>query len=113
LTYEQRTSIYDKTVEKVTKNYLDRNYIGTNGPERAREKRERTLPKGDPERLGPARPNLCAARETSNTGVCTNPFPTYRHRWQSARISRRWKPTGGFYGWHMMFTRGALLRPLA
>jgi len=68
LTYEQRASIYDKTVEKVTKHYFDPNYNGTNWPARAKEKREQILAKEDPEMFESAMHDLVRSLGTSHTG---------------------------------------------
>jgi carboxyl-terminal processing protease len=68
LTYEQRASIYDKTVKKVTKHYFDPNFNGTNWPARAKEKREQILAKEDPEMFESAMHDLVRSLGTSHTG---------------------------------------------
>ena len=45
----QRAAIFDKTAAKVTKQYFDPNYNGTDWPKRARDQRERILALADPD----------------------------------------------------------------
>src|ERR1700692_902512 len=68
LTFEQRTRIFDKTVAKVTKDYFDPNFNGTDWPTRARERRDAILAFDDPEKFELGMHDLVRSLRTSHTG---------------------------------------------
>src|SRR5258706_2118515 len=51
LSEQQRASIFDKTAEKVTKQYFDPGYNGTDWPRRAKERRDQIVATEDPEQF--------------------------------------------------------------
>lgn len=68
LTYKQRADIFDKTFQKVIKNYFDPNYNGTKWPERACHERDRILAIAEPEAFELAMHDLVRSLRTSHTG---------------------------------------------
>ena len=68
LTFEQRTRIFDKTVAKVTKDYFDPNFNGTDWRNRAPERRDTILALDDPEKFELGMHDLVRGLRTSHTG---------------------------------------------
>lgn len=68
LKYRQRAAIFDRTFQKVTKNYFDPNYNGTDWPRHARENRDQILAIQDPEPFELAMHDLVRSLRTSHTG---------------------------------------------
>ncbi len=68
LTYRQRADIFEKTFEKVLKNYFDPNYNGTKWPEHAHDERDRILAIAEPEAFELAMHDLVRSLRTSHTG---------------------------------------------
>jgi C-terminal processing protease CtpA/Prc len=64
----QRAAIFDKTAAKVTKQYFDPNYNGTDWPKLARDQRERILALADPDEFELGMHDLVRALKTSHTG---------------------------------------------
>jgi carboxyl-terminal processing protease len=68
LSKEQRASIFDKTAEKVTKQYFDPGYNGTAWPRRAKERRDQIVATEDPEQFELTMHDLVRSLGTSHTG---------------------------------------------
>jgi carboxyl-terminal processing protease len=68
LTYDQRAQIFDKTADKVKKQYFDPNYNGTEWPKRADARRESLLALSDPDEFELAMHELVRSLKTSHTG---------------------------------------------
>ena len=51
LTLAQRTEVFDKTAAKVTRQYFDPRFNGTDWPRLARESREQIISRDDPEQF--------------------------------------------------------------
>src|ERR1700722_6179372 len=68
LTLAQRTEVFDKTAAKVTKQYFDPRFNGTDWPQLAREARERTISLEDPEQFELGMHDLVRKLGTSHTG---------------------------------------------
>jgi carboxyl-terminal processing protease len=68
LSKEQRASIFDKTAEKVTKQYFDPAYNGTDWPRRAKERRDQIVATEDPEQFELTMHDLVRSLGTSHTG---------------------------------------------
>ena len=68
LSREQRASIFDKTADKVTKQYFDPKYNGTDWPRHAKESRDRIVALEDPEQFELAMHGLVRSLRTSHTG---------------------------------------------
>src|SRR5947208_17049858 len=68
LSKEQRQSIFDKTAEKVTKQYFDPAYNGTDWPRRAKERRDQIVATEDPEQFELTMHDLVRSLGTSHTG---------------------------------------------
>lgn len=68
LTRDQRERVFDRAVEKVTKQYYDPNYNGTDWPREAAERRNRILALSDPEQFELGIHDLVRSLKTSHTG---------------------------------------------
>src|SRR6266567_9132898 len=68
LSEQQRASIFDKTAEKVTKQYFDPRYNGTDWPQRAKERRDQIVATEDPEQFELTMHDLVRSLGTSHTG---------------------------------------------
>jgi carboxyl-terminal processing protease len=68
LTFAQRTEVFDKTAAKVTKQYFDPRFNGTDWPRLAREARERIIALRDPEQFELGMLELVRKLGTSHTG---------------------------------------------
>lgn len=68
LTLDQRTRIFDKTVAKVTKDYFDPKFNGTDWPNLARQRRDSILALDDPEKFELGMHDLVRSLGTSHTG---------------------------------------------
>ncbi len=68
LTFDQRVSIFDRTVAKVTKLYFDPNYNGTEWPKRAREQKGNIVALSDPDAFEQGMHDLVRNLRTSHTG---------------------------------------------
>src|SRR6185312_2144996 len=68
LTLAQRTEVFDKTVAKVTKQYFDPRFNGTEWPRLAREAREQIISRDDPEQFELGMHDLVRKLGTSHTG---------------------------------------------
>jgi carboxyl-terminal processing protease len=68
LSAQQRASIFDRTAQKVKKNYFDPAYNGTEWPRLARESRERILQIEDPDQFELGMHDLVRKLGTSHTG---------------------------------------------
>lgn len=68
LNFAQRAEVFDKTAEKVTKQYFDPQFNGTDWPRLAREARERIVSLSDPEQFETAMHDLVRKLGTSHTG---------------------------------------------
>jgi carboxyl-terminal processing protease len=68
LSVKQRALVFDKTAEKVAKDYFDPAYNGTDWPRLARESRERIVALEDPEQFELAMHDLVRRLGTSHTG---------------------------------------------
>src|ERR1700743_783013 len=68
LSKEQRASIFDKTAKKVTKQYFDPAYNGTDWPRRAKERRDQIVATEDPEQFELSMHDLVRSLGTSHTG---------------------------------------------
>ena len=68
LTFAQRTEVFDKTAAKVTKQYFDPRFNGTDWPRLAREARERIIALSDPEQFELGMLELVRKLGTSHTG---------------------------------------------
>lgn len=68
LTTEQRSQIFDRTVRKVTREYYDPNFNGTNWPETARSSRSQIVALDDAEAFERAMHELVRRLGTSHTG---------------------------------------------
>lgn len=65
---KQRALVFDRTAERVAKDYFDPAYNGTDWPRLARESRERIVRLGDPEQFELAMHDLVRRLGTSHTG---------------------------------------------
>src|SRR5579883_2743556 len=68
LTSAQRAEVFDKTFEKVSKQYFDPNFKGTDWPNLARAAREQIIAHDDPEAFELAMHDLVRKLGTSHTG---------------------------------------------
>src|ERR1700733_12519274 len=68
LTLAERTEVFDKTAAKVTKQYFDPRFNGTDWPQLAREARERIISLEDPEQFELGMHDLVRKLKTSHTG---------------------------------------------
>ena len=68
LSLDQRRQIFDRTVAKVTKDYFDPNFNGTEWPKRASESKEAILLAGDPDEFEMRMHELVRSLKTSHTG---------------------------------------------
>ncbi len=68
LTYKQRAEVFDRTAQKIVKNYFDPGYNGTNWPMRAAEERSRIIAIEEPEAFELAMHDLVRSLRTSHTG---------------------------------------------
>src|SRR4051812_13885276 len=68
LTFDQRAEVFDKTATRITKQYFDPRFNGTEWPERAREMRERIISLNDPESFELGMHELVRRLGTSHTG---------------------------------------------
>jgi len=68
LTSKQRVEVFEKTVEKVTKQYYDPKFNGTDWPRLAREAKEQIIRQEDPEAFELAMHDLVRKLGTSHTG---------------------------------------------
>lgn len=68
LTSAQRAEVFDKTAEKVTKQYFDPRFNGTDWPRLAREARDRIVSLSDPEEFELGMHELVRNLGTSHTG---------------------------------------------
>src|SRR5215475_6041235 len=68
LSVKQRALVFDKTAERVAKDYFDPAYNGTDWPRLARESRERIVALEDPEQFELAMHDLIRRLGTSHTG---------------------------------------------
>jgi C-terminal processing protease CtpA/Prc len=68
LTSAQRAKVFDKTFEKVSKQYFDPNFKGTDWPRLARASREDIIARDDPEAFELAMHDLVRKLGTSHTG---------------------------------------------
>ena len=68
LTLAQRTEVFDKTAAKVTKQYFDPRFNGTEWPQLAREAREGIISREDPEQFELGMHDLVRKLGTSHTG---------------------------------------------
>jgi C-terminal processing protease CtpA/Prc len=68
LTLDQRTQIFDKTVARVTKDYFDPKFNGTDWPNIARQRRDSVLALDDPEKFELGMHDLVRSLGTSHTG---------------------------------------------
>ena len=68
LTLAQRAEVFDKTAAKVTKQYFDPKFNGTDWPRIAKEARERIVALEDPEAFELAMHELVRKLGTSHTG---------------------------------------------
>src|ERR1700758_510170 len=68
LTLAQRTEVFDKTAAKVTKQYFDPRFNGTEWPKLAREAREGIISREDPEQFELGMHDLVRKLGTSHTG---------------------------------------------
>ena len=68
LDFDDRAKIFDKTTIKVTKQYFDPNYNGTEWPQRARERRDAILALSDPDAFELGMHDLVRILKTSHTG---------------------------------------------
>jgi C-terminal processing protease CtpA/Prc len=68
LTYDQRAQIFDRTAAKVTKQYFDPDYNGTQWPKHAGERRESVLSLADPDAFELGMHDLVRSLKTSHTG---------------------------------------------
>jgi carboxyl-terminal processing protease len=68
LTLAQRTEVFDKTAAKVTKQYFDPRFNGTDWPRLARESREQIISRDDPEQFELGMHDLVRKLGTSHTG---------------------------------------------
>ncbi len=68
LTLSQRANVFDKTAAKVTKQYFDPRFNGTDWPSIARESRERIVAISDPEQFEQGMHELVRKLGTSHTG---------------------------------------------
>src|SRR6201996_7859882 len=68
LTLAQRTEVFDKTAAKVTKQYFDPRFNGTEWPRLAREAREQIISREDPEQFELGMHDLVRKLGTSHTG---------------------------------------------
>ena len=68
LTLAQRAEVFDKTAAKVTKQYFDPKFNGTDWPHIAKESRERIVALKDPEAFELAMHELVRKLGTSHTG---------------------------------------------
>src|ERR1700761_5628054 len=68
LTLGQRTEVFDKTAAKVTKQYFDPRFNGTEWPRLAREAREQIISREDPEQFELGMHDLVRKLGTSHTG---------------------------------------------
>src|ERR1700722_5819989 len=68
LTLAQRTEVFDKTAAKVTKQYFDPRFNGTEWPQLAREAKEGIISREDPEHFELGMHDLVRKLGTSHTG---------------------------------------------
>lgn len=68
LTFAQRAEVFDKTAAKVTKQYFDPRFNGTDWPRLARESRDRIVSLDDPEQFELGMHELVRKLGTSHTG---------------------------------------------
>src|SRR4051794_17122550 len=68
LTSAQRAEVFDKTASRVTKQYFDPRFNGTDWPRLAKESRESIIAKDDPEQFELAMHDLVRKLGTSHTG---------------------------------------------
>src|SRR5579871_3101764 len=68
LTLAQRTEVFDKTAAKVTRQYFDPQFNGTDWPRLARESREQMISRDDPEQFELGMHDLVRKLGTSHTG---------------------------------------------
>src|SRR3569833_1268170 len=68
LTLAQRTEVFDKTAAKVTRQYFDPRFNGTDWPRLARESREQIISRDDPEQFELGMHDLVREVGTSHTG---------------------------------------------
>jgi hypothetical protein len=69
LSLDQRRQIFDRTVAKVTKDYFDPNFNGTEWPKRASESKEAILSASDPDEFELRMHDLVRSLKTSHTGL--------------------------------------------
>ena len=68
LSLSQRAKVFDRTVAKITKDYFDPKFNGTDWPKVARERRDAVLSLADPEAFELAMHDLVRTLGTSHTG---------------------------------------------
>jgi len=68
LTLGQRAQIFDRTFKRVTRDYFDPNFNGTEWPRRAQERKESILALSDPEAFELGMHDLVRSLKTSHTG---------------------------------------------
>ncbi|HXJ42056.1 MAG TPA: S41 family peptidase [Bryobacteraceae bacterium] len=68
LTFDQRAEVFDKTATRITRQYFDPRFNGTEWPSRAREMRERIISLDDPESFELGMHELVRILGTSHTG---------------------------------------------
>jgi len=68
LSLDQRRQIFDRTVAKVTKQYFDPNFNGTEWPKHASESRDAVLSAGDPDEFELRMHDLVRSLKSSHTG---------------------------------------------
>ena len=69
LSPDQRRQIFDRTVAKVTTDYFDPSFNGTQWPKRAEESKESILSAGDPDEFELRMHDLVRSLKTSHTGL--------------------------------------------
>ena len=107
LSSTKRASIFDKTAEKVTKNYFHPAFNGTEWPRQARESRDRIVATEDPEQFELAMHALFAAWGQAIQGFSINPSVVYRGVWPSAPAFARSRRMAQHGGWRKMSTKPA------
>ena len=82
LTLAQRAEVFDKTAAKVTKQYFDPKFNGTDWPHIAKESRERIVALKDPEAFELAMHELVRKLGTSHTGFFHKSVRRVRDAWR-------------------------------